>query len=89
MRLRNATTAIRETYEEVGLSPDEHYFFISDQYVKFPHNSMYFFVYAYPHTIPISNDNDVECVKWFRKKEISKIWSQINVHVKHFVKTYF
>jgi 8-oxo-dGTP pyrophosphatase MutT (NUDIX family) len=79
-------TAVRETYEEVGLIKDIDYTLSSTNPVKFPYDAYYLFGKINPDANPKVNDEEGLCVQWFTPDEIKeKIWNFTNNHIKHFV----
>jgi 8-oxo-dGTP pyrophosphatase MutT (NUDIX family) len=82
-------TAIRETYEEVGLLPETDYTFDNFKIQDFPHNGYYYFATATPTANPRVNDEEGLQVRWCTRAEVSAIWAQTNLHIKHFVKNYW
>ena len=82
-------TAIRETYEEVGLVPEADYTLDDHKIHNFPHNGHYYFATATPMANPRVNDEEGLQVRWCSRVEVSAIWAQTNLHIKHFVKNYW
>lgn len=82
-------TAIRETYEEVGLVPENDYTFDYPTSVRFPHDGIYYFATATPTANPRVNDDEGFQVRWCTRADMSAIWNQTNLHIKHFAKTYW
>lgn len=82
-------TAIRETYEEVGLVPEADYTIDSPTIQNFPHNGYYYFATATPTASPRVNDEEGLQVRWCTRADVSAIWAQTNLHIKHFVKNYW
>ena len=82
-------TAIRETYEEAGLIPDLDYTFDAVAPERFPHDGLYYFATAKPTANPKVNDDEGCDVRWCTRADVSAIWQATNMHIKHFVKTYW
>jgi 8-oxo-dGTP pyrophosphatase MutT (NUDIX family) len=82
-------TAIRETYEEAGLVPEADYTFDYLVPQHFPHNGLYYIATAKPTATPKINDDEVLQVRWCTRADVSAIWGQTNMHIKHFVKTFW
>jgi 8-oxo-dGTP pyrophosphatase MutT (NUDIX family) len=78
-------TAMRETQEEVGLGPFD-YQLLSMQPIAFPFDTYFYLGIATAMTVPFINDGEGTEVRWCSRKELTGMWTDLNIHVKHYVK---
>lgn len=77
-------TATRETQEEVGLGPTD-YQLLSPAPIAFPFKTYFYVGMATPMTVPYVNDGEGTEVRWFGRKELTGMWNDLNMHVKHYM----